>query len=730
MASAAPAAVFTVTSGADMGPGSLRQAIADAATSTDADNTIRFLLPAGSTINLGTPLPPFSGASPTSTLTFDGSLSPGLTLDTGGNSSPAFLDLQASLTLLDVDITGGGRLMIPTGLLSLTENATGIFGTDVSEVFLSVIKLGPGTTVIAAGQQIGVSTGSVQILQGALQVDGTLSGSAGVRVAPSASLTGTGLVVGPTRVEGVLAPTGSTGSMTLVNGLTFASGSTFAPDVLDSNMGDSITTDTLTIEPGAVLAPQVQPSSLTGMTMRQIVQATTSITGSFSVRDYAFLTEEIDQDATSITVMLTPNGESLGTLAGSDNQRRVAATLMGLEGTATGDLDAVLDAIDRSTTAEVGPLLDGISGEALTAFATGRQILGERTARALHRRVRDRTWGESQAVYASRIDAAEFGAPIAGFADPGLAPLGRFGATARRADGNRPAGSVAAPKRHGPDRGGVWLDAFGLFGTLEGERGEAEVETTLFGGMLGFDAWLSDALVLGVAAGYARGDIDPQGRRVDLDADTIHGALYGGWSDPRGFVSAYGRYAYTFQESTRVIRSSVIERTATAEWEAQDFGAGAEAGITLYSGEYLAIQPLAGIDWLRLTEDRYRESGAGALGLDVDPEDLDSVTSRLGARVLGHFVLDPRVAFAPEVRVFWQREFGDRERILRARLIDTGPLGSLPVRGPELPRDALIAGVGWSASLGDRLQVLFDYDALLDSDRVEHQGNLAVRLRF
>ena len=40
------------------------------------------------------------------------------------------------------------------------------------------------------------------------------------------------------------------------------------------------------------------------------------------------------------------------------------------------------------------PLLDAIGGESLTAFATARQILAERTARALHRRTRDPAWGE------------------------------------------------------------------------------------------------------------------------------------------------------------------------------------------------------------------------------------------------------------------------------------------------------------------------------------------------
>jgi hypothetical protein len=52
------------------------------------------------------------------------------------------------------------------------------------------------------------------------------------------------------------------------------------------------------------------------------------------------------------------------------------------------------------------------------------------------------------------------------------------------------------------------------------------------------------------------------------------------------------------------------------------------------------------------------------------------------------------------------------------------------VRGASLPREALILGLGWGVSVGENLTVSFDYDAVLDSDRVEHQGTVAARVAF
>src|SRR5262249_16751146 len=145
---------------------------------------------------------------------------------------------------------------------------------------------------------------------------------------------------------------------------------------------------------------------------------------------------------------------------------------------------------------------------------------------------------------------------------------------------------------------------------------------------------------------------------------------------------------------------STLARSATAEWNAQDYGAGGEAGVTVASLGGFALQPIAGIDWLRLTEESYTEHGAGDLGLIVDPETLDTTTARLGGRVFGRLDIGDHYArytytLLPELHAFWQRELGDRERVLEARLSGAPGLGSIGVRGAEIPRDNVVLGLGW-----------------------------------
>jgi len=89
------AATLTVTTSNDSGPGSLRQAIANAA----AGDTITFSLPTSSTITLTTTL------TSTKRLTIDGSAAPGLTVS--GNNAVRVFDTTAPLTVKALSISKG-----------------------------------------------------------------------------------------------------------------------------------------------------------------------------------------------------------------------------------------------------------------------------------------------------------------------------------------------------------------------------------------------------------------------------------------------------------------------------------------------------------------------------------------------------------------------------------------------------------------------------------------------
>jgi outer membrane autotransporter protein len=715
------AATFTVSNTNDTGTGSLRQAVIDANDSADASNTIAFSVPASSTINLASPLENIT--SPT--LIFDATASSGLAID--GSGTTEFLTFTTSSTSAQFH----PNVSYTDGILTFDESDTGTIDGSLRGGDLTLIKTGAGTTTLSAGSDITLSgpsaqvrlsqgtfvmngnialtgaTSAVNVEQGTFIANGTLS-AATLLVASQATLAGNtaiGALAADTTVQGRLAPSGTTGVLSFTGPLRFASTSVLDVDVQPGG-GDlvDVTTGPVTVDPGAAIVFRANPSDFSSAQSVTVLSASSPISGSFTLvpNDFAFLDTALDlTDPDRVQIAFTPNARTFSSFAGTPNQQAVAQHIESASVGASGDLADALDEIRSSTAAEMPGLFDAIGGESLTAFATARQILAERTARAIHRRARDPAWGDGRAFYLSE--------------EPDVAAQGDHG------DERPPLARI---------RPSAWLDALGLYGKLEGNRGEADVDTLLYGGMLGVDAWIADGWVAGLAAGYARSDIDLHGRDTDGYGDTIQGALYAGFTDPRGYLTAYGRYAYTFESSTRRIESSTLFRRARADWDAQDYGAGGELGVTVASFGGFALQPIAGVDWLRLTEESYTESGAGSLGLVVDPETLDTTTAHFGARVLGRLDMGKAGVLAPELRAFYQHVYGDRERVLDARLSGAPGLTSIGVRGPEIPRENFLLGAGWGVLIGEHLTVSLDYDAVLGRDRVEHQGTVAARVVF
>jgi uncharacterized protein with beta-barrel porin domain len=725
IAGAAGAGDFIVTNDADSGPGSLRLALNNANDDPDAD-TITF-----STDLTISPLSALPAVSTSVTFDADGNA---VTVDgsAAGITQP-FLDVQAPVFIIGVNFIGGTIEGTSAFFAQYEFDASNTLtiGSDVTGGGLFFDKTGAGTATITGSIDLPNTIATVSA--GTLELGSTGSFTANsLTVRPGATLSGNvagggSFTANEIVIHGRVAPSTTSGTLPFNGPTRFEPGSTLEVDILPGNAGDRLdVAGDVTIEPGAQLVTLLDPDAFAAPSTVTVLTGS-SIAGNFDFdgSSFLFVDQTLIQDATSISVLVEPSAAvNLGL---SPNQEHILDVVTSATPDATGDLatvQAVLGPSFVGTADQYRDLLDAMGGETLSALATGRQLLGERTARALHRRARDPGWGEVRAVYAAD---ATLPAPV--FAGPSGAPLG-WRASAPAAAPTGPDVALGSPRSR--NRVGAWLDAFGQAGELEGDAnpGSADIDSVIFGGTLGVDVWLAEKVVLGLAAGYARVDLDPDGRDVDLTSDTIQGALYGGYTDPRGYLSGYGRYAFSFQDSTRDIQSAQLQRTASASWDAEDFGAGAEAGVTVLSVGDFGLQPIAGVDWLSLSEESYRESGAGSLSLDVDPEDLESTTARFGARIFGKIDLDGTGFLVPEVRGFWQREFGDRDRVLRAQLLGAGTGGALVVRGTEMPRDVVILGLGWSANIGELLQVLLDYDVLLDADRVEHQGNLAVRFRF
>jgi outer membrane autotransporter protein len=291
-------------------------------------------------------------------------------------------------------------------------------------------------------------------------------------------------------------------------------------------------------------------------------------------------------------------------------------------------------------------------------------------------------------------------------------------------------------------RVGLWLDGYGLLGSIDGDGNTAKAEWTAPGVAGGLDVALGGSGVLGLAGGWARLDLEVKGRSLDGQADVFHGGLYGGYVGERFYVGGLARYAYTRYDTKRhlVLGSGANETSGTlkADYDGHDIGGYLEAGYVVWAPVGLQIEPMAGFDYTWLKREGFVESGTEeveALALEVEEETWKSLIGSAGFRLHKSFVLQEgeELRFVPELWARYAHQFGDRDRPLDARIVGADPgAGAFAFRvaGASTSRSGAIFGAGWSVIRADNLAFFVQYDLNWERDLLGHALAVGALVRF
>ncbi|MFL5297500.1 MAG: autotransporter domain-containing protein [Phenylobacterium sp.] len=187
--------------------------------------------------------------------------------------------------------------------------------------------------------------------------------------------------------------------------------------------------------------------------------------------------------------------------------------------------------------------------------------------------------------------------------------------------------------RQDPRGSGFWVQETNLGLFSDGATDQPGYKAWSFGVVGGYELPATALGVLGVTVGGATSTIYPDkvDSAADLHANMMEAGIY--WRATRGGFSANARLAgdYVKVTSDRVISvlggdGLAVNRTAAANWSAYGVNARLMASYErVFAGHYY-FRPLASLDYLRLTEGSYSETGGGA-GMDL------SVESRTSSRV-------------------------------------------------------------------------------------------------
>jgi len=308
-------------------------------------------------------------------------------------------------------------------------------------------------------------------------------------------------------------------------------------------------------------------------------------------------------------------------------------------------------------------------------------------------------------------------------------------------------GGAAAADDDGlsPNRFGLFANGIFGAGSKDSTDGEDGFDANAQGFTIGADYRVKSNAIVGVAFGYSSSetefDVTPSVAGGGLDAESSTFSGYGLWFGNRFYADAivsFGTGSFDLERRILIPSEGDLEQapgspndgadvTASGETDGQQFRGSFSAGMEIINGN-MTFAPYARLSFLNVALDGYDETGAGGLNLRVDDQDIDSITSAIGYRLVGVKSTGTSI-ISPQLSLEWIHEFSDDARDITSTYIHD-PRGLTLLAQTDAPdRNYYSVGLGVSAVLRNRAQIYAEVKSLLDLDNVS-ETTFAIGARF
>lgn len=203
---------------------------------------------------------------------------------------------------------------------------------------------------------------------------------------------------------------------------------------------------------------------------------------------------------------------------------------------------------------------------------------------------------------------------------------------------------------------GLWMKVFGVNGDQDSRDGYAGYSSKTWGSTFGADVLLDSAWVVGAAFTYAGTKVDMHDYLAgdNTKIDTYQLTAYAS----RDFGTWYLDSALTYaKQKFDSRRDTSVSGVANGNFDGDQWAARVNLGWPIALNNGLTLTPLAGLEWNRLEQNAYTESGAGALDLSVQSASVDRVRSAMGLKLTRELLLHDGMTMRPSAHLVWRHEF-------------------------------------------------------------------------
>ncbi|ARN75746.1 autotransporter domain-containing protein [Oceanicoccus sagamiensis] len=200
---------------------------------------------------------------------------------------------------------------------------------------------------------------------------------------------------------------------------------------------------------------------------------------------------------------------------------------------------------------------------------------------------------------------------------------------------------------------GFWMQAYDNETDQNTRDGIDGFDADTYGFALGFDSALGEQVNAGLAFSYADTDVEGKIKSSEMSIDSYRLALYGSYNADSYYLDGQIAYAFNEYETDRQIDPSLTNSplVASGDHDGDQYSLRFRAGYPYATENGWFITPKAELDYTYLSEDDYRETGAGNVGLEVTSDDVEVLILGIGVKFAYPISTANEITWIPEFSV-------------------------------------------------------------------------------
>jgi outer membrane autotransporter protein len=276
----------------------------------------------------------------------------------------------------------------------------------------------------------------------------------------------------------------------------------------------------------------------------------------------------------------------------------------------------------------------------------------------------------------------------------------------------------------------LWGAAFGYFGEQGNVQGFEGYDSDILGGMIAYDALVSDTSRAGLGVRYARSSLDGKASDSQTDIKSYQLAAYLAYTPGNWFANATLVYGIDRYEGSRHVMFPGVDATVLSKFKGHQYTASGVAGHNFNFADGLTVlTPQVSLQYTRLHTKGYTETGADAINLRVNAKTYEFTQAGLGAKLARSMPLSGRQVMRPDLHVNWLHSLGGETMSNVAAFASGGP--AFLTTGLKPKRDTFNVGTGVVFANGGAWSVegVYDYQWRTDSYKA-HQAMIKFAVRL